>query len=290
MPDNQAQHALTEAVSDFFNPHPPFSGNPRINPVELAVELATQWLVSDGKEKAIQILKNGIATVLETRTATKGRVSWDEADVLCSQALSLYLQLADEPGLGWVERDKKVLSYFSALFWLMPDRVVESREEKTNCTDYLVDMSCMLKSKEVIFSWVTERWDLNPNVYEPSKGNVTAAFDFVCEVFKQDKRGSSRKTSAENIKVLTSYECSKYPGIRMNHHSVDERRLLMDEDKKLYGRILKEHCTGITLERIRPWVRDDLPDGVLQLFQDVLLRSGDRSTALLLLKGESAAA
>ncbi len=286
-PEQYERKRLIETVRDFFNPDTSFGGKKQNSPTRLGIELAMEWFVAEGKEKAIKILRDKIDGILKNRSAVGEKLAWEEADTLCSQALSLYLELTDESGSGWEERDKAILFYFTELYWQVPDRIVDEREEKTNCTNYLVNESCMLKSKKILISWIVERWKLESyGVLELEKENSAAAFDFICGVFKQEERGSERKTHPENIAVLESY-------VRRESGSasafVDKRRILMEKDEKLILQILKEHCAGVKLEDIRPWVRDDLPDEILQLFQKVLIRTPERTTVLKLLKGDMVA-
>lgn len=286
----QAQQKLAEKMREFFYPRQPFSGKAPHPPTELAIELASQWLVREEKEGAIKILCKGIDVLLASRVGTKGRLDWDEVDTMCFQALSLYLELADESDIGWVERQKEILSYFTNLFWQMPDRIVDEREEKTNCDYYLVCLPCMLKSKELIFSWIVGRWSLSSS-YEAEQKNIKAAFDFICTVLTQG-RDPKLKTHPDNIRALQSHECGKYPGLYRGTHLpiVDEKRIMLEEDRKMFLKILEEHCRDADLKELRLWVHDDLPEELLKIFRDVLLRSSERSVALQLLKGNVAAA
>lgn len=286
--EKRARGVFAETMREFFYPRQPFSGKAPHPPTELAVELAVQLLGNAGKEDAIKILRNGIDDLLRSRVGVRGRLGWAEVDTLCFQALSLYLDLADESSIGWVERQKKILSYFSKLFWQMPDRIVNEREEKTNCEYYLVYVPCMLKSKELIFSWVVGRWNLDSS-YESEIENIRAAFDFVCAVLNQGK-DPRLKTHEDNIRVLREHERGKFPGLYRagGEPAVDEKRVALEEDEKMFLEVLKEHCRSAELKDLRPWVRDDLPEELLKIFQNVLLRSGDRKVALQLLRGAPA--
>lgn len=266
-----------QALSDFFNPRQPFSGKAPPAPTELAVALAIQWLGNAGKKTAIETLRSGIRLIVETRRPMGKRVSWDEADVLCSQALGLYLELTREYGSGWEEQTKDTLAYLTELFWLLPDRIVGEGEEKTNCTFYLYNEPCMLKSKEMLFSWMTKSWDLK-NPSEPVKENSVSAFRFICSVFVEGRGTSERKTHPDNIAVLNGYH-------ERNTLGAEHGRVLFAADREMFLGILKKHCANTKLEELQPWVRDDLPGDILDVFQETLARSPHRSIALALLKG-----
>ncbi len=269
---------LLEEVRGFLSPSSPgFSGeeSPK-QAMELSVALATRLLVDAGKVGAIALLRQAINDALAKCEKARHRDVWENADAVCFQALSLYLKLADESGLGWPERQAVILPQLIDIYWRLPDRFVGQREEKTNCMSYLENELCMQKSKKLIFSWVVGRWTLDLRPFEAAKGNIVTAFAFICDVFKQEEQSSGRKTTPRNIKLLTSHSSG--------HALVNERRKLMPEEKSLYVHILMQHCERAKPEQLRPWVKDDLPVEIIELFQGVLIRTGDTSIALQLLK------
>ncbi|MFM2331011.1 MAG: hypothetical protein RLZZ26_518 [Candidatus Parcubacteria bacterium] len=271
---------LVGTLHGFFDPSQPFSGKRNPVPTELIVDLATRHLLG-GNEQATATLCAVIDEAVGRRLTTRReRISWDEVDVICAQALTLYLRLISQAGLGWAERDAETLSTLTGLFWRMPDRIVDYQEEKTNCVYYQCTYPCMLKSKEIILSWVVRHWDLD-NTYEPAQKNVSDAFDFICAVFEQNHRGPDRTTHPDNIKAMLYHADRSY---------VHKSRLLMPEDENILVKALKQHCEDAKLEELRPWVREDLPKQILKIFQDMLVRSGDRSLILKLLTGKADAA
>lgn len=271
----QVTGALATCFSTERSPH-----DKTAPPVEMAFALARMQLGALDSDKARRVLEGLIAKTLEAaKTPNKyPHTRWEEVDRICAQALTLCLSAPfnDTSGLGWAERDQKLLAYLINLFWKLPDRILAEAEEKTNGTYYTYHEPCMLETKRIIFSRVVSSWDIDGD-FAKARQNYETAFTFVNHVFT---KSNERQTTEPNLSFLRRQSWS---GI------IYDARELIEEDQKMFLDILKEHLRHAKLKDLRKWVRDDLPEPIFKLFQKALIKGGDRRLVTALLRGEAAA-
>lgn len=274
--EKRNQAYVEKTVASFFG-----TGRGKNEPFDaLAREIAVRAYFDPGVKVDTSFTANLAAWVGKTgRPAGRESSDWGEADLICSPALALYIALHEHPS-ELEDRRPSILQFLTGLFWDIPDYILGVAEEKTNCTNYPTFNPVMPKTKEFILRYVAHQWQFRPRNTADERLSKEA-FSFLQEALGNNDYIASRETHRDNQKLLEKQERYERP---RSPRPIDKRRLVLAYDAELVRRVIQEHCMQAGLDDIRPWVSDDMPEVLLRIFQEALVRSCDRQTVLRILK------
>lgn len=237
-------------------------------------EFAAAFLLGRPKEEIEETLKEFIDRALSGKDSFNEKLSPDDADELCAQALKLLIEVstktAEESGPDPETRKHAVLSYVRNLYFRIPDRRAFVRGIN------LAEGPIALGTKAVIFKFAADAWC---GWLLPSQKDTELrrdAFAFIVEILEQEK--GSRETSAQNIRTIKDKR-GHSPG------QAERRRKLMKADETLLMGALDARLASISLEDAQCWADRNAPPQMIELFKKKLgndahlLRAPDEAEA-----------